>query len=258
VPIWISIVTTITLYLVVGIEIARRRRILRSISRSSSGGNLDDTIGIHAPNTRASQPPPPHSDSCANSSTGDYAQRRDTNDADSTDYYVDDDDDERRLGVTSWVESPSSSSTDKRKSYKLEAPTRRVSISISHSHRHTLNDLPSVAVTAHASAAPPSAPSGSPLSFRQYILMPLFFFFALLLVWVCPSTNRVAIFVNPDFFSYPLHLMVGITGSLRGFWNGIVFVVVGMRSWKRRKEGVEVGPGGMAMGTVRSASNRGG
>lgn len=78
------------------------------------------------------------------------------------------------------------------------------------------------------------------LSFRQYILMPLFFFLALLLVWVAPSTNRVASFVDPTFSSYPLLLTVGVTGSLRGFWNGIVFVVVGMRSWRRRKESDEV------------------
>jgi hypothetical protein len=70
--------------------------------------------------------------------------------------------------------------------------------------------------------------------------MPLFFFLALLLVWVAPSTNRVASFINPSFSSYPLLLMVGITGSLRGFWNGIVFVAVGMRSWKRRKESDEM------------------
>ncbi len=80
----------------------------------------------------------------------------------------------------------------------------------------------------------------SSLSFRQYILMPLFFFLAMLLVWVAPSTNRVATFINPSFFSYPLNLVVGVTGSLRGFWNGIVFVVVGMRSWKRRKESDEM------------------
>ncbi|KAK4232913.1 hypothetical protein C8A03DRAFT_39425 [Achaetomium macrosporum] len=78
--------------------------------------------------------------------------------------------------------------------------------------------------------------ASSSLSFRQYILMPLFFFIALLLVWVAPSTNRVAAFVDPSFASYPLLLVVGATGSLRGFWNGIVFVVVGMRSWKRRKK----------------------
>ncbi|KAK3385655.1 hypothetical protein B0H63DRAFT_414761 [Podospora didyma] len=76
----------------------------------------------------------------------------------------------------------------------------------------------------------------SALSFRQYILMPLFFFLALLSVWVAPTTNRVASFVNPSFSSYPLLLVVGTTGSLRGFWNGLVFVTIGMKSRKRRKD----------------------
>jgi hypothetical protein len=79
-------------------------------------------------------------------------------------------------------------------------------------------------------------PQRSSLSFRQYVLMPLFFFLALLSVWVAPSTNRVAAFINPTFGSYPLLLAVGISGSLRGFWNGLVFITIGMKSWKRRKE----------------------
>jgi hypothetical protein len=78
----------------------------------------------------------------------------------------------------------------------------------------------------------PQRPS---LSFRQYILMPLFFFLALLSVWVAPTTNRVASFVNPSFSSYPLLLAVGTTGSLRGFWNGVVFITIGMKSWRRQK-----------------------
>ena len=80
----------------------------------------------------------------------------------------------------------------------------------------------------------------SSLSFRQYILMPLFFFLALLTVWIAPSTNRVAAFINPTFASFPLLVTVGTTGSLRGFWNGLVFIAVGMKSWKRRKEDDEV------------------
>jgi len=83
-------------------------------------------------------------------------------------------------------------------------------------------------------------PRRSSLSFRQYILMPLFFFLALLTVWVAPSTNRVATFIDPNFGSFPLLVTVGTTGSLRGFWNGLVFIAVGMKSWKRRKEEEEV------------------
>lgn len=84
------------------------------------------------------------------------------------------------------------------------------------------------------------APKRSSLSFRQYILMPLFFFLALLSVWVAPSTNRVATFIDPSFTSFPLLVVVGTTGSLRGFWNGLVFIAVGMKSWKRRRDEEEV------------------
>lgn len=80
---------------------------------------------------------------------------------------------------------------------------------------------------------PVSTPRHSSLSLRQYILMPLFFFLALLTVWVAPSTNRVASFINPDYSSYPLLVAVGATGSLRGFWNGIIFITLGMKSWKK-------------------------
>lgn len=109
--------------------------------------------------------------------------------------------------------------------------------STSHSVDESLMTSPS---KYSASVVRLNPPKKSSLSFRQYILMPLFFFLALLSVWVAPSTNRVAAFVDPTFASYPLLLMVGITGSLRGFWNGLVFIAVGMKSYKRRKETEEV------------------
>jgi hypothetical protein len=79
----------------------------------------------------------------------------------------------------------------------------------------------------------------SPVSFKQYILMPLTFFVVLLLVWVALTVNRVLSFINPHFVSYPLLLCVGATGCLRGFWNGIVFVVIGVKARKRQKKLVE-------------------
>jgi hypothetical protein len=167
-----SILVTIGLYLLVGIEIAKRRRILRAISSNIDTSAIEETV------------PPPTHDSCSNSTSAG--------------------DDE-----TIPPSADDSPSTTTSKYYTSSAPR--------------INPTKT-----------------SSLSFRQYILMPLFFFLALLLVWVAPSTNRVASFINPSFSSYPLMLMVGITGSLRGFWNGIVFIVVGMRSWKRRKESDEV------------------
>ena len=57
----------------------------------------------------------------------------------------------------------------------------------------------------------------------------------MLSVWVAPSTNRVASFVHDGFGSFPLLCAVGITGSLRGFWNGLVFVTMGVKGRKREK-----------------------
>ena len=79
-------------------------------------------------------------------------------------------------------------------------------------------------------------PNRSPVSFRQYILMPLMFFVVLLAIWVAPTTNRISAFINPDYISYPLLLAVGSTGSLRGFWNGVVFITLGIKERKRQKK----------------------
>lgn len=75
-------------------------------------------------------------------------------------------------------------------------------------------------------------PNRSSLSFRQYVLMPLMIFVVLLAIWVAPTTNRVASFTNPGYLSDPLLLAVGATGSLRGFWNGVVFITIGMKARK--------------------------
>lgn len=68
--------------------------------------------------------------------------------------------------------------------------------------------------------------------------MPLTIFIVLLVIWVAPSTNRVASLLNPTYLSDPLLIAVAATGSLRGFWNGIVFVTLGMKA-RRRKQGAE-------------------
>lgn len=83
----------------------------------------------------------------------------------------------------------------------------------------------------------------SALSLRQYLLMPVMFFIVLLVIWVAPTTNRVLSFVEPSFVSFPLYLAVGATGSLRGFWNGIVFLAVGMRSRQSQRRLEAVRPG---------------
>jgi len=79
-------------------------------------------------------------------------------------------------------------------------------------------------------------PKRSPVSFRQYILMPLMFFVILLAIWVAPTANRVSAFIDPDYVSYPLLLAVGSMSPLRGFWNGVVFIAIGMKGRKRQTE----------------------
>lgn len=172
-----TVLITMVLYCLVGIEIVRRRRALQSLTSNSVA--MDDTV---LPATDAS-----------------YASSSNT--------------------VAMTVE--------------FDVYSQRGQMSTSHSGNESLltTSKCSVSTPRH-----PNTPRRSSLSFRQYILMPLFFFLAMLSVWVAPTTNRVASFVNPQFSSFPLLLAVGTTGSLRGFWNGLVFITIGMKSWKRRKD----------------------
>ena len=77
-------------------------------------------------------------------------------------------------------------------------------------------------------------PTQRRMSFKQYILMPSLFFLALLTTWVAPTINRVSAFIHPGYESFPLLLAVSALGSLRGFWNGVIFVTMGMKGWRRR------------------------
>lgn len=86
----------------------------------------------------------------------------------------------------------------------------------------------------HFGSANHSPPTQRRMSFKQYILMPSLFFLALLTTWVTPTINRVSLFIHPNSHSYPLLLAVSALGSLRGFWNGIIFITMGMKGWKRR------------------------
>jgi len=78
-------------------------------------------------------------------------------------------------------------------------------------------------------------PSSS-LSFRQYIVMPLLFAITLFSVWVPSTVNRIISSIDHSYSSFPLLVVVCITCSLRGFWNGIVFVTVGRGSRKRGRD----------------------
>ncbi|KAL2859179.1 hypothetical protein BJX68DRAFT_261627 [Aspergillus pseudodeflectus] len=64
----------------------------------------------------------------------------------------------------------------------------------------------------------------SAVSLRKFLLMPILFFLALLTTWVTPTINRIYAFRHPGQEPYPLMVAVAALGSLRGFWNGIIFV----------------------------------
>lgn len=82
--------------------------------------------------------------------------------------------------------------------------------------------------------AQPRPPRQRRLSFRQYILIPLLFFSALLATWVAPTVYRVYLFVQADYVSYSLLLAVSVLSSLRGFFNAIIFLTMGMKGRRRR------------------------
>ncbi|KAL4999803.1 hypothetical protein BDV10DRAFT_183951 [Aspergillus recurvatus] len=66
----------------------------------------------------------------------------------------------------------------------------------------------------------------SAVSLRKFLLMPILFFLALLTTWVTPTANRIYAFRNPGQEPYGLMVGVAALGSLRGFWNGIIFVTM--------------------------------
>jgi hypothetical protein len=72
------------------------------------------------------------------------------------------------------------------------------------------------------------------VSLRQYVIMPSLFFLAMLATWIAPTINRIAEFVHHKHGTYSLLLSVSTLGSLRGFWNGVIFITIGMKGWKRR------------------------
>jgi hypothetical protein len=75
----------------------------------------------------------------------------------------------------------------------------------------------------------------SALSFRQFCVLPFFFWVILMAIWIAPTTNRIAVYIRPGFESFPLMIAVGATGSLRGWWNGVVFITLGVKGRNRRK-----------------------
>ncbi|KAJ6124201.1 hypothetical protein N7471_011518 [Penicillium samsonianum] len=77
-------------------------------------------------------------------------------------------------------------------------------------------------------------PTQRRVSLRQYVIMPSLFFLAMLATWIAPTINRISEFVHHKHGTYSLLLSVSTLGSLRGFWNGVIFITIGMKGWKRR------------------------
>lgn len=71
------------------------------------------------------------------------------------------------------------------------------------------------------------------LSLRQYIIIPLLFFLALLSTWIAPTIYRIRLFQHAGYISYSLLLAVTITSSLRGFWNAVIFITMGIKGRRR-------------------------
>ncbi|KAL4804577.1 hypothetical protein BDV18DRAFT_161672 [Aspergillus unguis] len=66
----------------------------------------------------------------------------------------------------------------------------------------------------------------SVVSLRKFLIMPVMFFLALMTTWVAPTINRMYAFRYPGREPYGLMLAVAALGSLRGFWNGIIFITL--------------------------------
>ncbi|KAJ5963588.1 uncharacterized protein N7479_003464 [Penicillium vulpinum] len=77
-------------------------------------------------------------------------------------------------------------------------------------------------------------PNQRRVSLRKYVTMPSLFFLAMLATWIAPTINRIAEFMHHKHGKYSLLLSVSTLGSLRGFWNGVIFITIGMKGWKRR------------------------
>jgi hypothetical protein len=70
---------------------------------------------------------------------------------------------------------------------------------------------------------------------RSYVRTALLFFVILLVTWVPSSLNRLySLICTGGAPSYTLSLLSSIVLPLQGFWNAVVFTVIGVRGWKIR------------------------
>jgi len=88
------------------------------------------------------------------------------------------------------------------------------------------------------SRTPKPQPSGlqQTSALTSYIRTSLLFFVALLITWVPSSVNRVYGLAHPTLPpNYALNLIACTVLPLQGFWNAVVFILMGVRGWRRDK-----------------------
>lgn len=221
VPIWLSIFVTLGLYGRIGVEIIRRRRALMSIlsNDTTSRVQLDDIVLPLSSAAAVSQPvgdasiTQPSIASTATKTESDLEQQQQSSTA-----------------------TPSTTT-----------PTTSSSSSQPNSNPSTPKTTSPRATKIYYHFSPTRRPSSS-LSFRQYIVMPLLFALTLFSVWTPSTVNRILLLgagegsssfragghynYNYNYY-YPLVVVSGVSCSLRGFFNGVVFVLVGRGSRRR-------------------------
>ncbi|KAH8697076.1 hypothetical protein BGW36DRAFT_416662 [Talaromyces proteolyticus] len=138
------------------------------------------------------------------------------------------------IGRADHIQLSSKTSIENHSNTKTSSTLQDDEISIHTTSEHTI-ESPKSPITPPPTSRIHPRPNHhqSGVSFRHYVLMPLIFFLVMLSTWVAPTINRVQAFIRHDQTSYPLLVAVVATGSLRGFWNGIIFITIGMKGRRR-------------------------
>ncbi|CAI7625886.1 unnamed protein product [Penicillium viridicatum] len=134
------------------------------------------------------------------------------------------------IALTSGNSTTSVTTTEEANSQRKHAFTPESTISTDDTEQNTSQHPPS----SRKSTTTYQTPKQRRVSLRQYVIMPSLFFLAMLATWIAPTVNRISEFVNHKHGTYSLLVSVSTLGSLRGFWNGVIFMTIGMKGWKRR------------------------
>jgi hypothetical protein len=125
-------------------------------------------------------------------------------------------------------------SNDKRRSFDITVSYTPTTDSVAKSPQ----DAYSVNVSAASGKPSFSAPKSGPKVFkkstlRTYIRTAFLFWVIFVITWIPSSANRVySLAHSKGSPSFTLSMLSCITLPLQGFWNAIVFTVVGARGWR--------------------------